>query len=252
MVVFASELGYPISYVDQRAGAIFHDVYPTRANAAKVSSQSHAVGLGMHSEMFFHPQPPDFLILHCLRSDPACVARTGVADLATIEHSLSSVDRNALRKPEFALDLARLHGSYTFGGRTITEEDPRPCVPVVSSAMATKLRFEPALMTPISDSSASALRNAEHAAESTAEYGTMCEGGMLLLDNRRAVHSRSSFAARFDGADRWLRRMMVANVGPAPVGGIVHSNNLDLLAAWQESGAPFGRIPYPSIPGDAS
>lgn len=252
MVVFASELGYPIAYADQRAGAIFHDVYPTRANAAKVSSQSHAVSLGLHSEMFFHPAPPDFLVLHCLRSDPACAARTGVADLATIEDVLTSADRDALRQPAFALDLARLHGSYTFAGQPITEDDPRPCVPIISSTMRIRLRFEPALTTPTSESSRSAMQNAERAAESTATYGTLDTGGMLLVDNRRSVHSRSSFAARFDGTDRWLRRMMVATAGSAPEGAVVRSNNLDLLVPWRENGTAFVRVSYASAVGGRS
>jgi enduracididine beta-hydroxylase len=32
----------------------------------------------------------------------------------------------------------------------------------------------------------------------------------VFVDNYRAVHCRSSFAARFDGTDRWLKRVNVA------------------------------------------
>jgi hypothetical protein len=96
------------------------------------------------------------------------------------------------------------------------------------------------------------MRNAERAAESTATYGTLRAGGMLLVDNRRSVHSRSSFAARFDGTDRWLRRMMVATAGSAPEGAVVRSNNLDLLVPWQENGTAFARVSYsPAVGGQS-
>lgn len=244
MIAFTTELGYPISYADQRDGALFHDIYPTRANAAKVSSQSHRVGLGFHSEMFFHPTPPAFLLLHCLRPDPAGVALTSVADLATIERSLSSGDRTALRQPAYALDLARLHGSYTYKGRPITKDDPRPCLPVISSDDPATFRFEPALTTPTTQVCGDALLNAEHAAEATAVHGALRTGSLLIIDNRRAAHSRSSFPARFDGSDRWLRRMMVA-ASPADLAdGVVRSENLDLFTPWQDAGASFAHVPY--------
>ncbi|MGR6998872.1 TauD/TfdA family dioxygenase [Yinghuangia aomiensis] len=252
MTVFVSELGSPISYADQRGGALFHDVYPTLANAVKVSSQSSAVGLGFHSEMFFHPSPPDFVVLHCLRSDPGGTALTGVADLSTIESTLSTADRRTLRRPEFALDLASLHGSYRYAGRRITEEDPRPCIPVIAEGEPGRFRFEPALMTPTSDVGRRALLRAEHAAHRTAAFGALRSGGMLIVDNRRAAHSRTSFTARFDGTDRWLRRTMVASPGTAQEHGVVRLNNFDLWSPWHDLGARFDVVPYAPAIGEAS
>ncbi|ABL80561.1 MULTISPECIES: TauD/TfdA family dioxygenase [unclassified Nocardioides] len=241
MVAFASELGCPISYADQRSGAVFHDIYPTRANAAAVSSQSHLVGLGFHSEMFFHPTPPDFLVLHCLRPDPGGAALTGVSDMASVELSLSRADMNVLSAPSFALDLARLHGSYTYLGRPIAEADPRPCVPVVGRD---RIRFEPALTTPTSGTAQRALVSAERVAEREVAFGALGDGAMLLVDNRRAVHSRTSFPARYDGTDRWLRRMMVAAVDTPPADGIVRFSDLDLMRPWEACGAAFAEVPY--------
>jgi enduracididine beta-hydroxylase len=34
-------------------------------------------------------------------------------------------------------------------------------------------------------------------------------GDMLFVDNFRAVHGRRPFSARFDGRDRWLKRINV-------------------------------------------
>ena len=37
----------------------------------------------------------------------------------------------------------------------------------------------------------------------------MSRGDLLLFDNKRVVHARTPFTARFDGTDRWLMRVMV-------------------------------------------
>lgn len=244
MAVFTTTLGTPMSYADQRYGSIFHDIFPTLANAAKVSSQSSLVSLGFHSEMFFHPTPPVFLMLHCLRPDPTGSALTGVADLLQIEESLTLEDQEVLRCADFALDLARLHGSYRYGKKEITEDAPRPCIPVISDGELWRFRFEPALMTPMTTKSYRALEHAEHAAESTAVYGTLQSGSVLLVDNRRSAHSRSPFDAKFDGTDRWLRRMMVAPFKMPIEGGVVRCTDLDLWKPWHQLGASFGVVPY--------
>lgn len=250
MTVFATELGNPMSYVDQRGGSIFHDIFPTVANAAKVSSQSSRVGLKVHSEMFFHPTPPAFLILNCLRPDPTRAARTGVVDVAHIEESLSGADRDVLRTPQFALDLARLHGSYRYEGNEIAESDPRPCIPIIVDEAVWRFRFEPALMTPMSEKSRGALDRAEHAAESRAAWGTLCSGDVLLVDNRRSAHSRSPFQANFDGADRWLRRMMVAPFEMPTERGIVRSTDFDLWRPWHQLDVTFDVVPYAPAAGE--
>lgn len=148
MLAITEGLGHPIAYLDQRNGKIFHDIYPTAENAAAVSSQSFKVGLGFHTEMFFHPEPPDFVLLHCLRPDPAGIATTSVAALDDIEECLSKVHRNMLRQRRYALDLASLHGRYVHAGNPITQGDPRPIISIASGGLDPRFRFEPALTTP--------------------------------------------------------------------------------------------------------
>lgn len=39
-------------------------------------------------------------------------------------------------------------------------------------------------------------------------------GDVLILDNRKLVHGRKSFKAKYDGTDRWLLRMLVVSKMP--------------------------------------
>jgi L-asparagine oxygenase len=251
MMVFCAGLGHPLSYLDQRDGKVFHDVYPTPRNASALSSQSSRVGLGFHTEMFFHPQPPEYLVLNCLRSDPEQQAWTSVASLHDIEAMLDPDIRAQLRAPQFALDLARLHGSYVHRGRPIQESQPRPVISVICEDSSWPFRFEPALMTPVGDIAAEALRHVEQAAEATAAGGVLREGGLLLIDNRRAVHSRSSFPTRFDGSDRWLRRLMIGRAEPDAGEAVLRFHDLELVRPWMEMGVLLETVPYASTSGSA-
>ncbi|GCE37860.1 putative oxygenase (putative secreted protein) [Rhodococcus wratislaviensis] len=244
MVMFSHGLGLPISYRDQRNGTVFHDIFPTAANAMQISSQSSGIILGHHTEMFFHPCPPDHLMLHCLRSDPDRLAQTFVAALPDIESRLPATTREILRAPSFALDLAELHGSYVHRGRPICTGDPRPVIPIVTDSSPVQFRFEPALTTPVGRAAADALHAAEHAAHEAAVAGTLDAGGLLILDNRRAAHARSSFPARFDGTDRWLRRMMLGRFGRAEDIAVIRSHDLELVKPWIDLGVALETIPY--------
>jgi L-asparagine oxygenase len=37
------------------------------------------------------------------------------------------------------------------------------------------------------------------------------QGDLLVIDNRTTVHGRKPFAARYDGTDRWVMRLLVAD-----------------------------------------
>ncbi|MGW2564262.1 TauD/TfdA family dioxygenase [Streptomyces sp. NPDC001514] len=42
------------------------------------------------------------------------------------------------------------------------------------------------------------------------------QGSLLIIDNYRAVHGRKAFTARFDGTDRWLKKLIIArNLRPS-------------------------------------
>ena len=34
-------------------------------------------------------------------------------------------------------------------------------------------------------------------------------GDLLIMDNRKVIHSRKPFQPKYDGTDRWLQRMLV-------------------------------------------
>jgi alpha-ketoglutarate-dependent taurine dioxygenase len=69
------------------------------------------------------------------------------------------------------------------------------------------LNFDLDLMVGLSDEADAALRALRTAANQVKRWVRLDTGDLLVIDNRRAVHARSQFTARFDGTDRWLQRM---------------------------------------------
>jgi hypothetical protein len=62
-----------------------------------------------------------------------------------------------------------------------------------------------------SDVANAALQALRAAIERASHSIVLGAGDILVLDNRRCVHGRDSFGARYDGKDRWLRRLNISS-----------------------------------------
>jgi hypothetical protein len=229
----ASAVGEPVGYAPERWGQLVHNVFPTQAE--NIPSQRHRTGLGFHSELSCHPESPAHVLLLCLRQDPAGVATTSVLDVRTLLVSLPEEVVEDLFRPEYALDLGKLHYVYLSGGERISNRpEHRPVISILTGDRSDpSVRYEPALMTPLTDRARRAFDHIAGVMPELATHVVLEPGSTLLIDNRRSLHARSTFPARFDGSDRWLRRMMIAaGPRPRPAAGAGRVIDADLLAGW--------------------
>jgi hypothetical protein len=73
------------------------------------------------------------------------------------------------------------------------------------------VRFDPYSMDqPETEEARSAMDYLIRALDENLRGVILLPGECLFIDNYKAVHGRSSFKARFDGTDRWLKRINVA------------------------------------------
>jgi L-asparagine oxygenase len=235
LCAIASAAGEPVGYAPERWGQLVHNVFPTAGEL--IPSQRFRTGLGFHSELSCHHESPDFVLLLCLRQDPEREAITWVLDIRTLLNELPDPIVDALFRPEFALDLGKLHYVYLSEGKRISNRpEHRPVISIFSGDRSDPaVRYEPALMTPLTDRAREAFDYLADVAPSMATPLVLTPGSALLIDNRRTLHARSSFRAGFDGNDRWIRRMMIAS-GPrgralAAAGRIIDA---DLLVGWSD------------------
>jgi hypothetical protein len=100
-----------------------------------------------------------------------------------------------------------LKGAY----RHIEEmlNNPRPQPVLLGHPRSPYLRLDPYFMPPGDEVSQRALDSLIREIDSKLSEVVLRPGDFLFVDNYRAVHGRKSFKARYDGADRWLKRINV-------------------------------------------
>ncbi|OZF42283.1 hypothetical protein CH293_26515 [Rhodococcus sp. 14-2470-1b] len=223
MLAVGALVGHPLSYAQERNGAFLQDVHPIRSQERKVSSQSSAVDLGYHSEMMFHPTPPDVLMLYVVRHDHGRQARTQLSSARDFLGDLTQATIDALHRPEFMIEVSRLHSPYLAAGQPVRAVTDGPAFAVLTGTIQDPvLRFEPELTRALTSNAERALVELENAVLRHQRGEALEQGSMLLIDNRRAVHARTRYEARYDGTDRWLRRMHLirheaGDIVPRPV-----------------------------------
>ncbi|MEU6681611.1 TauD/TfdA family dioxygenase [Streptomyces sp. NPDC046832] len=207
---FASALGFPLAYLQEKHGLLFQNVAPTPHNAANLSSESSAILLDFHTETAFHPHMPDFLMLHCLRSDHDGIARTILASVRMALPHLSLADRCELFLPQFRTGV-----DFSFGSANGVQGNG-PTLPVLyGNPYDPYMTFDLDLMVGETPHAQQALEALRSAVNKVRRWVRLSPGDLLIVNNRRAVHARSEFPARFDGRDRWLQRVCLVS-DPVP------------------------------------
>jgi L-asparagine oxygenase len=194
-----SQIGDVIAYADEKNGALIQDVVPVEG-AEKLQENSGTVYLELHTENGFHPHKPDFVTLVCLRPDHARTSYTLVGAAAEVLPALSGHCVEVLRKPSY-----RVRASSSFGaGKEGLRAGP---VAVLSGpAHSPEFLADFHAMEPLTDEAMTAFSELKKALLATIRGARLAAGDLLVIDNRAAVHGRTSFVARYDATDRWLRR----------------------------------------------
>lgn len=196
-------LGSMVGYQQEKetgAGGLFMPVHPIRAAESAMTANSSRIDLTDHTELAFHPQRPSYLGLLCLRPDHERRAATYFATATDIRRGLSAAAREILARPVLTTGLDESWG----GGRL-----PGLLAAFSGDAANPELTYDLDLMRSLSRDATKALVDLGQASRAARQEVVLQEGDLLLLDNRRAVHGRSPFTARYDGADRWLLRAYI-------------------------------------------
>ena len=197
----AAVLGDAVGYLPEQGGAVVHNLLPTPDSADRQTSTSSKVTLAFHTETAFHPHRPRYLVLLCLRGDPAASTTWCTVDDALAGVSAEVVD--VLRQPRFRCGVDE---SFTGGAPT----GLMPAAPVVwGDPAAPSWCFDADLMIGTDLDAQQALEQLATSVEAHQRSVVLEAGDLLVVDNDVVVHGRSPFPARFDGTDRWLQRAFV-------------------------------------------
>lgn len=201
-LLVAAALGEPVSFRSEKSGALVHNVVPVPGREAEQSNAGSATALKMHVENAFHEHRPDHLVLACVRSDPTGDAGLRVSSIRNAVDDLPEDVVAALRRRQYLTERPPSFG----GGRAVEHAvlsgdpcDPNVCVDFAATRPG---RDAPEVTEP--------LHLLEEAIEAHTETLRLSVGDVAVVDNRVALHGRTSFRPRYDGTDRWLHRVYVS------------------------------------------
>ncbi|MEB8340241.1 TauD/TfdA family dioxygenase [Streptomyces endophyticus] len=205
-------LGEPVGFLSEREGRLVHDVVPVARGAATQTSQGSTVFLTFHNDLVHDRQEcysrpgPDFVVLNCLRADREGAAATYYADARDVVGLLDGATLDVLRSPVFRMNApggfvsALVEGHEAYSDPVPVLRGPGEFPEVVSAANGVR---------PLTTAGRAALETFQTACRAVAHEVRLAPGQALLLHNRKGVHARSRYTARYDGRDRWLQRTYV-------------------------------------------
>jgi Fe(II)/alpha-ketoglutarate-dependent arginine beta-hydroxylase len=220
----ASVLGDVFGWATQQDGRIMHDVLPIKGHEYVELGSNSLQHLSWHTEDAFHPCRGDYVALMCLKN-PDAVA-TVMCDAADIDWS--AVDIEALFEAEFTQMPDNSHqpqnAAESTGDPTIDRLRARSFqliqswndLPVKRPVLFGDrddpyMALDPYHMK--TDGWPPRSLRAFHGLcgqiEANMKDIRLRPGDIAFIDNYRAVHGRRSFRARYDGTDRWLKRLNI-------------------------------------------
>lgn len=221
-LLFGCLLGDPFAWATQQDGYLMHDVFPIEGNRYDQLGTGSEQTLWWHTEDAFHPHRADYLGLMCLRNPDAVATTIGAPDISCLspeqievlfqpryrikpDESHSERNESDLRKQVRQNGDGAINSAYEQIKRLNSEP---PSVPMLFGSRENPyVCLDPYFTTPFDDEAGAALNALAQSVDDNLKEVVLQPGDCLFIDNYRIVHGRKAFKARYDGTDRWLKRI---------------------------------------------
>jgi TfdA family taurine catabolism dioxygenase TauD len=198
LVLLTTLLGDVFGWAAEYGGRVVHDLVPLPGHETDLSGTSSDTVLGWHTDEAYHPMRADYLVLLCIRNPDDVPTLVSVPDVA----GLPQPTRELLLSTPFEIGAESNHDADGAGRAPVHllfghHDDPY----IVFDPGYTHLTGAD---EPARAAFAELERSCDHGLVATV---ALQPGDAMIVDNLRCVHSRGSFRARYDGTDRWLKRV---------------------------------------------
>lgn len=217
LALMACCLGTPYSFISQQGGHLTQNIVPMKSAEFTQLGAGSKEELAWHTEDAFSDNRPDFILLLGLRN-PQNVATT----VSAFPSDTHEEDIEAL----FSRNFYFLPDSDHVNNLTkATSETGRAAHRRMQEILSTPLkrsilfgdrsrpymRIDPQFMKTATneDASVAAYYRLANRIDDAQQEIVINPGDVLIIDNHRAVHGRRPFTARYDGRDRWLKKINV-------------------------------------------
>lgn len=233
-ILLSSNFGQVFGWATQQKAKLIHDLIPQKGKETSQAGYGSTSELVLHTEDSFHPCKGDFICMYAVRNDDAIP--TTMASIRELQIPSSIVDvlfeeRFVVKADESHLDPAQ-RSDVTNDLKSEVSQDSLTKISVLyGSRHSPFLCYDPAYTdVGATDSHAiEALDILTTEIKKNIRYVPLQHGDFCIIDNRKVVHGRSSFTPKFDGTDRWLKRISItSNLRKS----IKHRECIDSLIIW--------------------
>jgi enduracididine beta-hydroxylase len=226
LVTLGSLLGDALGWATQQDGSIIHDIIPIKECENEQLGTGSAQTLWWHNEDAFHEYRADYIGMICLRN-PDDVATT-IASIDNVQ--IDAETTRLLFEPYFTIRPDESHQEKNASDPhniPLDPDDPRRIAykriqemndngkkisVLYGHPQSPYIRIDPYFMSPVEDKKLAqlAVENLIKSIDEVLLDVVLHPGDILFIDNYKAVHGRKPFKPRYDGTDRWLKRINVA------------------------------------------
>lgn len=226
LVLFGSLLGEPLAWATQQDAHIVHDVMPIKGNEGEQLGTGSEQLLWWHTEDAFHPYRGDYVGMMCLRNPDRVATTVASIDLVELDpkHREVLFERRYFIRPDESHLEKNSSGMINRDGleddlvedayRRMNEINNNPLKVAVlfGHPKSPYLRIDPYFMDLVEEDrpAREALDELIQAIDRNLIDLILEPGDYCFIDNYKAVHGRKPFKARYDGKDRWLKRINIA------------------------------------------
>ena len=205
----AERFGRVFGWADQQDGRIVHNIVPSPGCENLQIGASSSSELAWHTEDAFHPDRADLLLLLCVRNPDGIGSRLSTVTSAGLDEH----DVRQLLRPDVAI-----LPDDSYEDETAATREPVGIATLWERYGSLGLRYDPSYSELLTDSEQfrAAYRRLGQALEAGSFTVPLEPGDLVVIDNDAAVHGRIAFQARYDGTDRWLKRVLVRSPRQRP------------------------------------
>lgn len=214
--LLGSLFGDGIGWASQQGGRLITDVLPSPGEENSLVSSCSERELGWHTEDAFSPYRADHVGLLCMRSPDPAPTTMSYVDPGALPDEIAGV----LAEPRFELLPDSSHevgvdpavhtepiGALEHAGAMTLRPAPVPLLHGAADAPVLRIDRDFVKAADGDVAAERALRWIIRVIDENLYDVDLHPGDVCFIDNRNVVHGRRSFTPRFDGTDRWLKRL---------------------------------------------
>jgi L-asparagine oxygenase len=199
LLLISSALGDPFTWSSIQSGNLINNVFPIRTSESKIISSNATIDFGLHTEDAFHKHAGDYLLLFGYRN----VTKIPTTIVYVEEDTFHDKLKDQLFKNEFIIKSNSAHQIMNYVNEPTSILFGRPEKPYI------RINLNENKTTGLTKAAEEALCEAKDILQDKKTELLIDENEIVLIDNFRSVHGRDKFTPKYNGLDRWLKRIYI-------------------------------------------